>query len=76
MIGSIDGPKMPPSYGTRGGFTPMSAQSLSQTGVTPAQPSHLIQAPVQPVAAPSAPPPTVQTVDTSKVPCKFLPSIS
>ncbi|KAG9459646.1 hypothetical protein H6P81_004154 [Aristolochia fimbriata] len=60
------------------GFMPVSNPTFTpRPGMAPVQPpSPTQQASVQPVAAPPAPPPTVQTVDTSKVPAELKPVIA
>lgn len=72
--GQIPGPKMPqvvaPTLTSRG-FMPMPnpAGSVQRPGMGSIQPPSPKQtAPVQPSATPAAPPPTIQTVDTSNVP--------
>ncbi|XP_068660881.1 protein transport protein SEC31 homolog B-like isoform X2 [Aristolochia californica] len=60
------------------GFMPVSSPSFApRPGMAPGQPpSPTHQAPVQPVAAPPAPPQRVQTVDTSRVPAELRPVIA
>lgn len=49
----------------------MNNPAVARPGMSPVQPSSPTQsAPMQAVAAPAAPPPTIQTVDTSNVPGK------
>lgn len=51
------------------GFRPVHAGVTQRPGIGSMQPSSPTQsAPVQPAVAPAAPPPTMQTVDTSNVP--------
>ena len=51
------------------GFTPVSNSGVAQRpGVAPMQPPSPQAAPIQPAVSPAAPPPTVQTADTSRVP--------
>nr|CAB3458838.1 unnamed protein product [Digitaria exilis] len=58
-------------------FMPSSNQGLVQRpGLSPVQPSSPTQAPAQTQAAPPAPPPTVQTADTSKVSAELRPVIA
>ncbi|KAL0456143.1 UNVERIFIED_CONTAM: protein transport protein SEC31B [Sesamum latifolium] len=59
------------------GFMPVSSSGVQRPGMTPMQPPSPTQpAPVQPPFTPAAPPPTVQTVDTSKVPAQQKPVIA
>ncbi|KAK4794174.1 hypothetical protein SAY86_012168 [Trapa natans] len=62
---------------TPGGFTPISNPGVVQRpGMPTMQPSSPVQStPTQPAVAPPAPPPTVQTADTSKVPPHQKPVI-
>lgn len=80
--GQIPGPKMPqvvaPTLTSRG-FMPMPnpAGSVQRPGMGSIQPPSPKQtAPVQPSATPAAPPPTIQTVDTSNVPAHQKPVIT
>lgn len=58
----------PPSTG----FMPVNTSGVQRHGMNPVQPSSPSPpAPVQPVVTQAAPPPTVQTVDTSNVPGKL-----
>ncbi|XWS77372.1 hypothetical protein CRYUN_Cryun01aG0255700 [Craigia yunnanensis] len=73
QMGSVPGPKMPQVVAptsTPMGFMPVTNTSVVQRpGMGPMQPPSPTQsASIQPTAAPAAPPPTVQTVDTSNVP--------
>lgn len=53
-------------------FMPMSNSGFQRPGMNPLQPPSPTQpAPVQAPVTPAAPPPTVQTVDTSNVPGKI-----
>ncbi|XP_022756857.1 protein transport protein SEC31 homolog B-like isoform X2 [Durio zibethinus] len=81
QMGSVPGPKMPQAVAptpTPRGFIPVTNTSVVQrSGMGPMQPPSPTQsASVQPAAAPAAPPPTVQTVDTSNVPAHQKPVIS
>ncbi|KAL0349373.1 UNVERIFIED_CONTAM: protein transport protein SEC31B [Sesamum angustifolium] len=59
------------------GFMPVSSSGVQRPGMNPMQPPSPTQpAPVQPPFTPAAPPPTVQTVDTSKVPAQQKPVIA
>ncbi|KAK4424904.1 protein transport protein SEC31B [Sesamum alatum] len=59
------------------GFMPVSNSGVQRPGMNPVQPPSPTQpAPVQPPFTPAAPPPTVQTVDTSKVPAQQKPVIA
>ncbi|KAJ6385250.1 hypothetical protein OIU77_028438 [Salix suchowensis] len=58
------------------GFRPVHAGVTQRPGIGSMQPSSPTQsAPVQPAVAPAAPPPTMQTVDTSNVPAHHKPVI-
>lgn len=56
---------------TPGAFTPITNLGVVQRpGMATMQPSSPMRSTLtQPAVAPAAPPPTVQTADTSKVPC-------
>lgn len=74
--GSVPGHKMPqvvaPTPPPKG-FMPVNSGAVQRPGVGPMQPPSPTQAAsAQPTITPAAPPPTVQTVDTSNVPGKFL----
>jgi protein transport protein SEC31 len=83
MTGAIPSHKFPQAATTNpsSGFVPMANQGfVPRPGMGPmstTQPSSPTQAPAQqmPVAAPAAPPPTVQTADTSKVSAELRPVI-
>lgn len=63
-----------PSQAPRG-FMPMTNTGVQRPGMgvmQPPSPTRSGSAPAQAVAAPAAPPPTVQTVDTSSVPGNIL----
>ncbi|KAK6163007.1 hypothetical protein DH2020_002848 [Rehmannia glutinosa] len=76
QVGPTPGQKMPqqvftPTPPSRG-FMPVSSPGVQRPGMNPVQPPSPTQpAPVQPPVTPAAPPPTVQTVDTSNVPGKL-----
>lgn len=75
-LGSVPGPKMPkvvaPTTAPMG-FMPMTGSGVVQRpGMGSMQPTSPQAAPVQPAVAPAAPPPTIQTADTSNVPGNFL----
>ncbi|XP_057976811.1 protein transport protein SEC31 homolog B [Malania oleifera] len=80
-VGPVPGQKMPqivaPAPAPRG-FMPVINSGVAQRPgigtLQPTSPTHL--APVQPAITPAAPPPTVQTVDTSNVPAQQRPVIS
>lgn len=80
QTGFAPGPKVPqvsaPTPGSRG-FMPMPNAGIQRPGMVPSQPSTPTQAPqVQhPVATP-APPPTVQTADTTNVPAQQRPVVT
>ena len=72
QAGPVPGQKMPqvlaPTPTVRG-FMPLTSSGVQRPGMLPTQPSSPTQpAQVQPALTPAAPPPTVQTVDTSNVP--------
>ncbi|KAK4770609.1 hypothetical protein SAY87_031141 [Trapa incisa] len=76
----VPGARMPHVVGAApapGGFTPVTTQGVvHRPGMPTMQPSSPIQStPPQPAAALAAPPPTVQTADTSKVPPHQKPVI-
>uniref|UniRef100_A0A5B7BMN1 Sec16 Sec23-binding domain-containing protein n=1 Tax=Davidia involucrata TaxID=16924 RepID=A0A5B7BMN1_DAVIN len=59
------------------GFVPITNSGIQRPGMGPLQPpSPTKLAPVQPAITPAAPPPTVQTVDTSNVPAHQRPVIT
>ncbi|KAL0429212.1 UNVERIFIED_CONTAM: protein transport protein SEC31B [Sesamum radiatum] len=63
----------PPSRG----FMPVSSTGVQRPGMNPLQPPSPTQpAPVKAPVTPAAPPPTVQTVDTSNVPAQQKPVIA
>ncbi|KAL0464476.1 UNVERIFIED_CONTAM: protein transport protein SEC31B [Sesamum latifolium] len=63
----------PPSRG----FMPVSSSGVQRPGMNPLQPPSPTQpAPVKAPVTPAAPPPTVQTVDTSNVPAQQKPVIA
>ncbi|KAI3996215.1 hypothetical protein MKX01_000011 [Papaver californicum] len=64
-------PFMPGMNNTAAGFSQRPAMGASMQAPSLAQPSQVVAAP-----APATPPPTVQTVDTSKVPAHQKPVIS
>lgn len=69
-------PVIAPSQNSRG-FTPVNNLGVPRPTMSPMQPPSPVQtAPVQPSFTSAAPPPTVQTVDTSNVPgmllCSFI----
>lgn len=71
-VGSVPGRKLPqvvaPTPPPRG-FMPGNSGVVQRPGMGPIQPpSPTQQAPAQSTITPAAPPPTVQTVDTSNVP--------
>lgn len=72
QVGAIPGHGMPQVAApgpTPMGFRPVHAGVAQRPGIGLMQPPSPTQsAPVQPAVAPAAPPPTVQTVDTSNVP--------
>lgn len=79
QVGSVPGPKMPKVVAptpTPMGFMPMSGSgAIQRPGMGSMQPASPTQpSTVQPAVTPAAPPPTVQTADTSNVPgnCLFL----
>lgn len=72
QMGPAPGQKMPqvvaPVPGPRG-FMPINNSGVQRPGMGPMQPQSSTQSTVLPPAVtPAAPPPTVQTVDTSNVP--------
>lgn len=75
-VGTVTGRKLPQVVApttTPWGYVPVNSGS----GMGPMQPpSPTQQGPVQPAITPAAPPPTVQTVDTSKVPGNHFPPFS
>ena len=72
QVGAIPGhgiPQVAAPGPTPMGFRPVHAGVAQRPGIGLMQPPSPTQsAPVQPAVAPAAPPPTVQTVDTSNVP--------
>lgn len=65
-------PVIAPSQNSRG-FTPVNNPGVLRPTMSPMQPPSPVQtSPVQPSFTSAAPPPTVQTVDTSKVPGMLL----
>ncbi|GLT39684.1 hypothetical protein SLA2020_138620 [Shorea laevis] len=79
--GLVPGLKMPPAVApnpTSTGFMPMPHSAVVQgPGMGTTQPPSPTQQPlVQPAVAPAAPPPTVQTVDTSNAPAHYRPVIT
>ncbi|KAJ6984756.1 protein transport protein SEC31 [Populus alba x Populus x berolinensis] len=79
QVGAIPGHGMPQVAApgpTPMGFRPVHAGVAQRPGIGLMQPPSPTQsAPVQPAVAPAAPPPTVQTVDTSNVPAHHKPVI-
>ncbi|KDO83288.1 hypothetical protein CISIN_1g0464512mg, partial [Citrus sinensis] len=80
QIGAVPGPKMPNVVAptpTPTGFMPMSGSGVVQRpGMGSMQPASPQSVPVQPAVTPAAPPPTIQTVDTSNVPAHQKPVIN
>ncbi|XVF73580.1 hypothetical protein PTKIN_Ptkin12aG0213500 [Pterospermum kingtungense] len=81
QMGSVPGPNMPQVVApntTPRGFMPVTNTSVVQRpGMGPMQPPSPTQsASIQPVATPAAPPPTVQTVDTSNAPAHQKPVVT
>ncbi|XVE76771.1 hypothetical protein DITRI_Ditri13aG0007600 [Diplodiscus trichospermus] len=81
QMGSVPGPRMPqvvaPTQTPRGFMPVTNASVVQRPGMGPMQPPSPTQsASIQPAAAPAAPPPTVQTVDTSNVPAHLKPVIT
>jgi protein transport protein SEC31 len=78
QVGSVPGHKMSqlaPTPASRG-FMPLTSAGVQRPGMGITQPSSPTQpAQVQPAITPAAPPPTVQTVDTSNVPAQQRPVI-
>ncbi|XAR54410.1 hypothetical protein NMG60_11029523 [Bertholletia excelsa] len=79
-VGAITGQQMPqvlaPTPPPRG-FVPITNAGVQTPGMVPTQPSSPTQpVQVQPTITPAAPPPTVQTVDTSNVPVQQRPVIT
>ncbi|KAM7512358.1 hypothetical protein LguiB_011233 [Lonicera macranthoides] len=79
QVGPAPGQKMPqvvaPVPGP-GGFMPINNSGVQRPGIGPMQPPSSTQSTVLPPAVtPAAPPPTVQTVDTSNVPAQQRPVI-
>jgi len=75
QAGSVP-PKMPqvlaPTPASMG-FMPINSSGVQRPGMGPPQPPSPTQpAQVQPAITPAAPPPTVQTADTSNVPGNYL----
>ncbi|XP_052211325.1 protein transport protein SEC31 homolog B-like [Diospyros lotus] len=80
QIGSVPGHKMPqvlaPTSASRG-YMPITNSGVQRPGVASMQPSSPTQAAqMQPAVTPAAPPPTIQTADTSKVPAQQKPVIA
>ncbi|XP_043691562.1 protein transport protein SEC31 homolog B-like isoform X2 [Telopea speciosissima] len=81
QVGPVPGHNMPhvmaPTPPPRG-FTPVNNSGFApRPGMGPMQPSSAAQpAQIQPATTPAAPPPTVQTVDTSNVPAQQRPVIT
>ncbi|KAL7158037.1 hypothetical protein ABFS83_02G116000 [Erythranthe nasuta] len=80
QVGPTVGQQMPhvlaPTPAPRG-FMPVNNAGVQRPGMNPVQPPSPTQpAPVQAAVAPAAPPPTVQTVDTSNVPAHQRPVIA
>ncbi|XP_073128380.1 protein transport protein SEC31 homolog B isoform X2 [Henckelia pumila] len=77
QVGPVPGQSMPqvvaPSPASRG-FIPVNNSVVQRPGMQPPSPTQ--PASVQPPVTPAAPPPTVQTVDTSNVPAQQKPVIS
>lgn len=76
QMGSVPGPKVPQFVAptpTPRGFMPVTDTPVVQRpGMSPVQSTSLTQsASIQLAAAPAAPPPTVQTADTSNVPGNY-----
>nr|GMD65329.1 protein transport protein SEC31 homolog B [Ipomoea batatas] len=68
-------PVIAPSQNSRG-FTPVNNLGVPRPTMSPMQPPSPVQtAPVQPSFTSAAPPPTVQTVDTSNVPAQQKPVV-
>ncbi|XP_012065636.2 protein transport protein SEC31 homolog B [Jatropha curcas] len=81
QVGPISGNKIPQVVAptsTPMGFRPVTNSGVAQRpGISSMQPPSPTQsANVQPAVAPAAPPPTVQTVDTSNVPAHHRPVVS
>ncbi|XP_012473740.1 protein transport protein SEC31 homolog B [Gossypium raimondii] len=81
QMGSVPGPKVPHFVAptpTPRGFMPVTDTPVVQRpGMSPVQSTSLTQsASIQLAAAPAAPPPTVQTADTSNVPAHQKPVIT
>ncbi|XP_031267395.1 protein transport protein SEC31 homolog B [Pistacia vera] len=76
-LGSVPGPKVVAPTTAPMGFMPMTGSGVVQRpGMGSMQPTSPTQAaPVQPAVTPAAPPPTIQTVDTSNVPAHQKPVI-
>ncbi|XP_047342560.1 protein transport protein SEC31 homolog B-like [Impatiens glandulifera] len=81
--GSIQGHKMPqvftpaPAPTSRGGFMPVANSGVQRPVMGQSQPSSPTQSTQAPPAVtPAAPPPTIQTADTSKVPAQQRPVIT
>ncbi|CAM8920107.1 unnamed protein product [Rhodiola kirilowii] len=80
QVGMIPGPRLPqamaPTPQPRG-FMPIHNSEFQRPGSASTQPSSpTLSTPVQQVVAPPAPPPTVQTADTSNVPAHQKPVIA
>ncbi|OAY39931.1 protein transport protein SEC31 homolog B [Manihot esculenta] len=81
QVGPVPGHKIPQVVAptsTPMGFRPVTNSGFVQRpGMSSSQPPSPTQsAPVQPAVAPAAPPPTIQTVDTSNVPAHHKPVIA
>lgn len=76
----VPGHKMPQVVGPTPapkGFMPVSNEGVQRPGMGPMQPPGPTQsAPAPAAVAPAAPPPTVQTVDTSNVPGNILSTLT
>ncbi|RVW40743.1 Protein transport protein SEC31-like B [Vitis vinifera] len=79
-VGTVPGHKLPQVVAptpTQRGFMPVNSGVVQRPGMGPMQPpSPTQQAPVQPAITPAAPPPTIQTVDTSNVPAQQRPVVA
>ncbi|CAK9147517.1 unnamed protein product [Ilex paraguariensis] len=79
-VGPTPGHKMPPVAAptpASRGFMPITTPGTHRPGMGPVQPPNPTQSvPAQPAVAPAAPPPTVQTADTSNVPAHQRPVIT
>lgn len=79
-VGTVPGHKLPQVVAptpTQRGFMPVNSGVVQRPGMGPMQPpSPTQQAPVQQAITPAAPPPTIQTVDTSNVPAQQRPVVA